>query len=58
VGALLILFIVFMVVVGPILTLISLNLLFDLSIPLNFDTWFCAMWLSIVVAGGVKATFK
>ena len=44
-----ILFIVFLVVIGPIATIWSLNTLFPaLSIPYSFETW-----LAIVVIGGV-----
>ena len=44
-----ILFIVFLVVIGPIATIWSLNTLFPaLTIPYSFETW-----LAIVVIGGV-----
>ena len=44
-----ILFIVFLVVIGPIVTIWSLNTLFPaLAIPYSFETW-----LAIVVIGGV-----
>ena len=44
-----ILFIVFLVVIGPIATIWSLNTLFPaLAIPYSFETW-----LAIVVIGGV-----
>ena len=44
-----ILFVVFLVVIGPIATIWSLNTLFPvLSIPYSFETW-----LAIVVIGGV-----
>jgi hypothetical protein len=44
-----ILFIVFLVVIGPVATIWSLNTLFPaLAIPYSFETW-----LAIVVIGGV-----
>lgn len=44
-----ILFVVFLVVIGPIATIWSLNTLFPaLSIPYSFETW-----LAIVIIGGV-----
>lgn len=42
-------FILFLVVVGPILTIWSLNTLFPaLAIPYSFDTW-----LAVVLLGGL-----
>jgi hypothetical protein len=44
-----ILFIVFLVVIGPVATIWSLNTLFPaLAIPYSFETW-----LAVVVIGGV-----
>jgi len=44
-----ILFVVFLVVIGPVATIWSLNTLFPvLAIPYSFETW-----LAIVVIGGV-----
>ena len=46
------LFVVALVILGPVATIWSLNILFPaLNIPLNFDTW-CA----VVVLGGVFKT--
>jgi hypothetical protein len=49
---LLILFALFMIVIGPIATIWSLNALFPaLAIPLSFETWCAALILGAVVSG-------
>ena len=49
---LLLVFVVFLIVVGPILTIWSLNTLFPvLAIPFTFDTWIAA-----VILGGLFKT--
>jgi hypothetical protein len=49
---LLLVFVVFLIVVGPILTIWSLNTLFPvLDIPFTFDTWVAA-----VILGGLFKT--
>ena len=49
---LLLVFVVFLIVVGPILTIWSLNTLFPaLAIPFTFDTWFAT-----VILGGLFKT--
>jgi hypothetical protein len=48
----LILFAIFMIVIGPVATIWSLNALFPaLAIPLSFDTWCAALILGAVVSG-------
>lgn len=49
---LLILFAVFMIIIGPVATIWSLNALFPvLAIPLSFETWCAALILGAVVSG-------
>lgn len=49
---LLIAFALFMVIIGPVATIWSLNALFPaLAIPLSFDTWCAALILGAVVGG-------
>ena len=51
----LIAFILFMVIIGPIATIWSLNTLFPaLAIPYSFDTWLAA----VILAGLFKSTVK
>jgi hypothetical protein len=50
--------IVALMVVGPIFTILALNLIFpSLAIPLNFWTWLAIAWLTFQV-GGTKITRK
>lgn len=45
-------FAVFMIIIGPIATIWSLNTLFPvLNIELDFDTWVAALVLGAVVSG-------
>lgn len=38
--------------IGPLVTIWALNLLFSLSIPYTFATWFATLWLGMVVGNG------
>lgn len=40
-----------LVVLGPVITIWSLNLLFGLAIPVTFWTWCASFWLSACVYG-------
>lgn len=51
-----ILFAVVMLIMGPIFTIWSLNLLFGLAIPVTFWTWLSMFWLCMVVGGAFKAS--
>jgi hypothetical protein len=44
-GAALILLVIALVVAGPIFTILALNTLFTLSIPITFWTWLSTFWL-------------
>lgn len=51
-----VLFFIVMLVLGPILTIWSLNLLFGLSIPVTIKTFFATMWLCMFF--GARASLK
>ena len=54
-----IIFIVLLVILGPIATIWSLNTLFPaLAIPIGFDTWMAALVLGGVVGGSTVVSFK
>lgn len=42
---LLLVFLVGMLILSPILTILSVNVLFGLALPLTFSTWFATFWL-------------
>ena len=51
-------FVILLVIIGPILTIWSLNTLFNLTIPFTFETWAAAGVLSAVVSGGLIQSKK
>lgn len=54
-----IIFIVLLVILGPVATIWSLNTLFpSLAIPIGFDTWIAALVLGGVVGGTTGVSFK
>ena len=54
-----IIFIVLLVILGPVATIWSLNTLFPaLNIPISFDTWCAALILGGVVGGSTGLSFK
>ena len=45
--------------IGPILTIMSLNALFGLTIGITIWNWLAVLWLSMLVAGSkLKLKFK
>jgi MFS-type transporter involved in bile tolerance (Atg22 family) len=46
--------VVIIIACGPIATILSLNTLFNLAIPITFDTWISAFWLAAVVGGTIS----
>lgn len=44
-GILFILFLISLIIFGPLITIWSLNTLFLLNIPMNLGTWFAVLWL-------------
>ena len=54
-----IIFVVLLVILGPVATIWSLNTLFPvLNIPISFDTWIAALVLGGVVGGTTGVSFK
>jgi hypothetical protein len=54
-----IIFIILLIILGPIATIWSLNTLFPvLAIPIGFDTWLAALVLGGVVGGSTGVSFK
>lgn len=57
--SLIIVFFIFVIILGPIATIWSLNTLFPaLAIPIGFDTWLAALVLGGVVGGTTGVSFK
>lgn len=52
----LVLFAIVAILFGPIFTIWSLNLIFNLSIPITFWTWLSTAWLSFLVVGFKKTS--
>jgi len=48
-AALGILFIIACLTIGPILTIMALNCLFGLEIPISFATWMAVFWLQLIL---------
>lgn len=46
------------VVLAPVFSIAALNVLFGLALPLTFKTWLAALWLNVIVGGGLKASFS
>lgn len=46
------------IILGPIATIWSINTLFSVSIPYEFETWCAVVWLSMVTFGNVVTTIK
>lgn len=44
--------------IGPILTIMSLNVLFNTGIAINFYSWLSAVWLIAVTFGGLKTNIS
>lgn len=42
----------------PLVTIWSLNVLFGMSIPYTFETWFAMFWLHVFIVGSAKANIK
>lgn len=53
---LLFLLLVLLFVLAPVFTILSLNTVFALSIPVTFWTWLSVVWLQAVTFGGVAAS--
>ena len=44
--------------IGPILTIMSLNVLFNTGIAINFYSWLSTVWLIAVTFGGLKTNIS
>lgn len=55
---LLLVFVVAVIVFGPLLTVWSINTLFNLNIGYNFYTWAAALWLGAILSGGLVSRNK
>ena len=44
--------------VGPILTIMSLNVLFNTGIAINFYSWMSTVWLMATTFGGIQTAIK
>jgi len=53
----LILLAIFLIGIGPVLTIISLNAVFGLAIGITIWNWLAVLWLTMLVAGS-KLKFK
>lgn len=47
-----------MVGLGPILTILSLNTLFNTGIAISFWSWLSVAWLHLIAAGAVRGGIK
>jgi hypothetical protein len=55
IGLLIVVLIAF-IVIGPFVTIWSLNTLFGLSIDYTFWTWLAVVWLSLVTFGSIASS--
>lgn len=53
----LIILVISLIGIGPVLTIISLNAVFGLTIGITIWNWLAVLWLSMLVAGS-KLNFK
>jgi hypothetical protein len=49
---------VLVVIFAPVLTIMSLNTIFALTIEITFWTWLAMVWLQMVTFGGLMANQK
>lgn len=55
---LLIVLIIALIGIGPVLTIMAMNALFNLSIGITFWNWIAVVWLSMVANGIATARYK
>lgn len=53
-----ILFMIALIGFGPLLTVWSLNLLFNTTIAYSFQSWLAMVWLQLVTFGGLATQMK
>ena len=47
-----------LIIGGPIATILSLNTLFSLNIPIDIGTWFASFWLTSIVSSSIVKSKK
>ena len=55
---LLVALIVVVIGIGPVLTILSLNTLFNTGIAISFWSWLSVAWLHMIAAGAVRGGIK
>ena len=55
---LLIVFLLFLFGIGTMLTILSLNTLFNTGIAISFWSWLSVVWLHMIAAGAVRGGIK
>ena len=45
--------VVFLIIIGPVLTIWSLNTLFDTGIELTLKTWFAVFWITVLLSAAL-----
>lgn len=55
---LLVVFLLFLLGLGPVLTILSLNTLFNTGIVISFWSWLSMAWLHMIAAGAVRGGVK
>ena len=51
-------FLLFLLGIGPVLTILSLNALFNTGIAVNVSSWLSVAWLHLIAAGAVRGGIK
>ena len=54
--AILVVFVFTALILGPIFTIWSLNILFGMTIPLTWKTYFAALWLAIIISAKASSS--
>lgn len=55
---LMVVFLLFLFGIGPVLTILSLNTLFNTGIVISFWSWLSVAWLHMIAAGAVRGGIK
>ena len=53
-----VIFLLFLLGIGPVLTILSLNALFNTGIAVNVWSWLSVAWLHLIAAGAVRGGIK
>lgn len=51
-------FAIIMIIIGPLVTALAINTLFNMGIPYTFNTWVAIAWLQLTLIGIVKTGTK